>query len=346
MRRLLTLSLSVILGLPVTVLAQTGSEPEFGQFLGARESLHPQWFKQSFLDFEEDIAEATAQNKRLILYFHQRGCPYCNKLIEDNFGNATIAGKVRKHFDLIAINMWGDREVIQVGGKLFTEKTLAQALNVNFTPTLLFFNENKKTVLRLDGYHPPADFALALDYVSGKKERQSDYANYVANLQQGKKHGKLNEAEGILSPPYDISRLLGDKPLAVLFEEPDCENCNLLHNKTFADSGADELLQRFNIIQLNRWSDSEVIKPDGTPTTARQWALQLGLAYSPAIIFFDTAGNHVLSLTAMFRTFHILSAFDYVASGVFQSQPGFQRYLSERSKHIRATGADVDIWRY
>ncbi|MBC7945625.1 MAG: hypothetical protein H7X91_10275, partial [Burkholderiales bacterium] len=35
------------------------------------------WFKASFLDFRDDISEARANDKRLILYFSMVGCPYC-----------------------------------------------------------------------------------------------------------------------------------------------------------------------------------------------------------------------------------------------------------------------------
>ena len=37
----------------------------------------PAWFKQSFLDIREDVAEAAANDQRVVLYFYQVGCPYC-----------------------------------------------------------------------------------------------------------------------------------------------------------------------------------------------------------------------------------------------------------------------------
>ena len=49
---------------------------ELGAFLGAMDTEHPGWFKESFLDFEEDIEEAAAEGRRLVLYFWQTGCPY------------------------------------------------------------------------------------------------------------------------------------------------------------------------------------------------------------------------------------------------------------------------------
>jgi hypothetical protein len=62
--------IAAILALATSVAAQ-----ELGDYAGARETEHPDWFKESFLDFEEDIEEATANGKRVMLYFWQRGCP-------------------------------------------------------------------------------------------------------------------------------------------------------------------------------------------------------------------------------------------------------------------------------
>ena len=47
----------------------------------------PDWFKVSFLDLFEDIEEAADNNKRLMVYYYQDGCPYCKKLLEDNFAH-------------------------------------------------------------------------------------------------------------------------------------------------------------------------------------------------------------------------------------------------------------------
>ena len=35
----------------------------------------PPWFQETFLDFREDVREAAAQGKRLLVYFGQDGCP-------------------------------------------------------------------------------------------------------------------------------------------------------------------------------------------------------------------------------------------------------------------------------
>src|SRR5436309_1817133 len=118
----------------------------------------PSWFAGTFLDFREDIADAAKEHKRLLVYFGQDGCPYCKRLMVTNFAQRAIVDKARRHFVAIALNMWGDREVTWIDGMVITEKALARKLEVQFTPTILFFDEKGKVVARLNGYYPPAQF--------------------------------------------------------------------------------------------------------------------------------------------------------------------------------------------
>jgi thioredoxin-related protein len=347
-------SLLAVLFAAPAVLAQSAGEQDsgdhtgkpLGEYLGAKLTTHPDWFKQSFLEFEEDIAEAAAEGKRLILYFHQDGCPYCNLLVEHNFTDSVLGDKVQEHFDLVAINLWGDREVVQVGGRQFTEKTLAEALNVDFTPTLLFFAEDRDVVLRLDGYLPPEEFEVALNYVINRLEDQQTFTQYLAANREPPGVGKIRRFEQAMAPPYDLSGLAGDRPVAILFEEPDCPDCDLLHEKTFRDPAAGPLLADLDVVQLNRWSDTPLTLPDGTRTTASAWASELGIGYLPAIVLLDAGGEEILRVNAQFRTFHILGALDYAVSGAWRQEPNFQRYLSARAERIREQGIDVDIWKY
>lgn len=57
------------------------------------------------MDFSEDLEEAANNNKHVMTYFHQNSCPYCSKLVEDNFHNASLVAKLQKDFDVIETNM-------------------------------------------------------------------------------------------------------------------------------------------------------------------------------------------------------------------------------------------------
>jgi hypothetical protein len=47
-----------------------------GDFLGAETiDVLPDWFKTTFMDFSEDLEEAHAKGRHVMIYFHQNGCP-------------------------------------------------------------------------------------------------------------------------------------------------------------------------------------------------------------------------------------------------------------------------------
>jgi len=321
-----------------------------GGYFGAKTATHPEWFKESFLDLEEDIADATSNDKRLVAYFWQPGCPYCSQLWDDNFSQKKIVEDFRKNFEIVALNMWGDKEVVSVGGNDYTEKSFSEALGIKYTPTLLFFDENKKVVHQLNGYIPPEDFQRSMNFVSGKHEKTQTFGEYsldkTASSNSG--DGKLHAEDFFTSPSYDLNRSekKGDDYLAVFFEGKNCKNCDLLHEKTLKDEITRNLVKQFSSVQLNRFADTQVITPAGKTTTAKDWANKLGISYLPAMVFFDKEGKEVMRIDAQMRTFHIQSVFDYVLTGAYKTELNFQRYISARADKVRERGTDVDIFSY
>jgi thioredoxin-related protein len=137
---------------PLAALAQAANSQTFDI---------PPWFSETFLDLREDVREAARAGKRLMVYFGQDGCPYCKALMQTNFSQARIVDKSRRKFVGIALNVWGDRVVTGFDGAEVSEKDFARAMGVQFTPTLVFFNEKGGVVARLNGYYPPHRFEAA-----------------------------------------------------------------------------------------------------------------------------------------------------------------------------------------
>jgi thioredoxin-related protein len=337
----------LLLVLCLTLLTGTGvCASEKGRFLGAEESEPPAWFRQSFLELNEDVREAAANHKRVMLYFHQANCPYCSRLVKENFTRPDIVAAMRKNLESIAVNMWGDREVIATDGKTYTEKSLAAALRVNYTPTLIFLDEQGKVALRLNGYYPPERFRLALDYVAGHKETELGFHEYLASRLTAAKPGGLHPEPFFLPPPYALARnrLSASRPLAVFFEQADCRDCDRLHEQILADPDTRALVEQFESVQLDMAADTPVITPGGQRTTASAWAGDLDLGYVPSIVFFDRQGKEVMRIDAFLKSFHVQSVFDYVLQEAYLTEPSFQRFISERAERLREEGIDVDIW--
>jgi thioredoxin-related protein len=305
----------------------------------------PQWFKTSFLDFREDIAEAKKEGRRLMVYFGQDGCPYCRELMRVNFSQKEIADSARRHFDAIAINIWGDREVVWLDRKVYTEKTFSALMKIQFTPTLLFFDEQGKIVLRLNGYYPPHRFAAALEYVAGRHESRISFADYLAQSVREEASGRLHDQPYFMRPPFNLARTARSaKPLAVLFEQKECAACDELHRTGLTRSAVRSLVGKFDVVRLELFGRARVVTPDARELTEERWARELRIAYTPTLVFFDVKGREVFRVEGYVRPFHLESGFDYVASGAYRRQPSFQRYLQSRAERIRKTGGEVELW--
>lgn len=99
------------------------------------------WMRDTFKDLREDLAEANAEGKRLVVIVEQRGCIYCTKMHEDIFSRPEIDNYIRDNFYVVQLNLYGDLEVTDFDGEVLTEKQAAQKWGLLFTPSILFLPE-------------------------------------------------------------------------------------------------------------------------------------------------------------------------------------------------------------
>jgi thioredoxin-related protein len=172
-RGILTGAMSALLGpaLPRRARAQA---------VLTEDGLHRQsWFIDSLLELADDLDAAARQGKRFVVMWEMRGCPYCAKTHEVNFARPDIAQFVPAHFDVLQLNILGDREVVDFDGARLPEKRLAAKYGVRGTPTFQFFREPSaglaerkpmdREVARLFGYTEPDRFLATFKRVAEQK---------------------------------------------------------------------------------------------------------------------------------------------------------------------------------
>lgn len=305
----------------------------------------PRWFAETFLDFREDIADASRERKRLMVYFGQDGCPYCKLLMTTTFSETRIVDKAQRGLVAVALNLWGDREVTWIDGRKMSEKDLGRALGVQFTPTLLFFNEKAEVIVRLNGYQPPHRMDATLDYVTQRLETRQPYAAFMEKASKEPASARLNDQPFFLRPPHKLQRTGSGKPLLVVFERTHCASCDELHRDSFTRPDIRKLLQAFDVVRLEPRDGSALVDPAGRATSAAAWSRELGISYAPTMLFYDRSGREVFRVEGYARPFHVTAALAYVAEAGYLKEPSFQRYLQARADAMRHRGENVDLWK-
>ena len=332
-------------GLLFSTLALAWVAPAAAQQASPQAIDIPAWFTESFLDFEDEAAQAAREGKRLMLYFGQDGCPYCRELMVNAFSQRAIVDKAKAALMAVALNIWGSREVTWIGGARMTEKELARLLKVQFTPTLLFLDEKARVVARLNGYQTPARVAATIAYVTSKQESQRTLAEHLARQPPDAARPQLADEPFFAPPPYDLRRKPGAKPLAVLFETRSCQPCDELHDQAFKRAAVKAQLARLDVVRLPLADAVELVDPRGRKVVASAWARELQVPYSPTWVFFGDDGQEAFRVDGYVRAFHLAGALEYAATQGWRSEPQFQRWLQAKAERERAAGRPVDLWK-
>lgn len=299
---------------------------------------YPPWFKQSFLALDEDLQEAIDKDKKgIVVYFGQKRCAYCKMLIDVNLQTPDIERYTRENFDVIPIDIWSPEEVTTPAGETMSQRDYSLKLGTNFTPSLVFYNADGEIALRLRGYYPPYQFRAALEFVAGGHYQREAFPVYMARGDQTLRF----EAEDMVEqpffspPPYNLdrSRFPAELPLVVFFEQGNCHACDILHTQPLQRKVVRDLFGQLESIQLNMWSNTPIVKPDGERSTAQQWARDLGIFYAPSIVFFDKHGDEIIRVDSVVRLFRLRNVLNYVLSGGYLAEPNFLRW-SARTRRI------------
>ena len=130
MRRLLVACLAMVLAFGVQA-AELGDD-----------GLHKApWMRDTFKDLSEDLAEANAEGKRLLVMFEQRGCIYCTKMHNEVFPDPAVTASLEENYFVVQLNLHGDIEVTDFDGDTLSEKDIARKWGVLFTPSMMFLPE-------------------------------------------------------------------------------------------------------------------------------------------------------------------------------------------------------------
>jgi len=321
------------------VLLSNAATEKRGEISGGVAHVAPSWFKESFLKIQDDVDEATEENKHVILFFQLNGCPYCDRMLTESFQTEPLTAYIQDHFDTIAINVGGDREIVFNEEITVIEKELAEMLKVRATPAIVFLNSENKSVVRVNGYRSPERFEQVLHYVNEKGYEQGTLADYLdKNLQ--KDVYKLRE-NTLFTQTKDLSAVEG--PLAILFEDGSCYDCNELHDNILPRDEVQAELNSFTLVRLDADSDEEIIDVDGSKTTPRTMASKYEMIYRPGILLFDDK-TLARRYDSLLFPHHFKEGFRYVSGGYYKTQD-YGDYSEARTEELLAQGVNIDLGR-
>lgn len=297
----------------------------------------PAWFKDSFLEIAEDAEEAGEADRHVMIFFNLNDCPYCARMLDESFRSEPNMGLIQTHFDVIALNVLGDREVVFNDEITVTEKQLAEILEVRATPGVMFFDADNKPVARADGYRAPERFRQVLEYVAGKAYRDMSLQTFLDRNVAKDVYALRDNA--VFSNTTDLASVPG--PLMVILEDGGCYDCAEFHDGILADPRVGAEMAAYTVVRLDTGSQAMIIDPAGESMTAAGLADKHRMFYRPGILIFDE-GNLIRRMDSLIYPHHLKENLRYVSGGFYRSQ-AYQDYSAARTEELLSSGTDIDL---
>jgi thioredoxin-related protein len=310
-----------------------------GQVVGGVAHPLPEWFKESFLEIADDVDEAKQENRHVMLFFDLNGCPYCARMLDESFKAEPNSSYIQENFDVIAINIQGDREVAFNEEIMVKEKQLAEILKVYSTPALVFLDEDNQTIARVNGYRAPQRFRQVLEFVATRSYRTTGLAQYMqARLERNVYQLRDNP---LFTETRDLSAIEG--PLMLIFEDGGCYDCEEFHDAILGDERIRAEIGAFTVVRLDADSSEPIRDFYGDETTPAELADKYEMIYRPGVLLFED-GNLLRRHDSLTFPHHFSESLRYVGRGIYQ-QTDYRSYTQQYREELLEAGVDIDLGR-
>jgi len=327
----------VVAAVLLMVAGPAGAETIPGKMKGGVNYSLPPWFKSSFLHFRDDVEEARQQGRHVMVFLHLDQCPYCARMLQENFVSGETRDFVQKHFDVIGINIRGGAEVLWIDGATYSERALAGQLKAFATPTIVFLDLDGNKLLQLTGYRDPRALRHALEYVQSKSYRSQTFTAYLAARDKPAVYTLRNHPQFATATNFKGYQ----KPLAILFEDRQCAECARFHDKTLNHPDVLAEMKKFQFVRLDTGSSQPIVALDGKTMTPAQWAKALDLSYRPAVVLFNE-GREIFRVDGRLYHFHFKETLRYVSGGYFKRYDSYPSYNAARRDELLKQGIDIN----
>jgi len=312
---------------------------EEGKFVRIEPIKYPSWFKPSFFNLQQELAEARENGKRgVVVMLGFEGCHTCRALLKTTFSDKNIITRLRKQYDVIGMDIFSELDVITPDGTATIVRDYAEQVSARMTPTLLFYGSENVLLVKIVGFYPPEKFQHVLDYIDEAHYSTMTLSDYLDDKRISSTSGikSVTRDTALFGHPdhtLDVIDRSDQRHLLVVFEHPDCNSCDRFHQRVLAYPVVRKKFPQFRTVQLDATDNtSHVHLPDGRILKPGQWYDELQLAYDVVTVFFDETGNEVLRHDGEIGRYRMAYTMDYVLAKGYLTDKQVLRWVKKRKQ--------------
>lgn len=123
-----------------------------------------------------------------------------------------------------------------------------------------------------------------------------------------------------------------EKFLVLFFNQAGCPYCDKMRSRVHPSAKIMKYFTKhFTMMETDIKGNLDIVMPDGTEGTERDFAKKYRVRATPVFIFYDKDGSSALRTTGYLDTKQFYLAGKYVVEGVHKTGKSFFRYLQEQN---------------
>ncbi|MGB3750278.1 MAG: thioredoxin fold domain-containing protein [Arcobacteraceae bacterium] len=135
------------------------------------------------LNLNAVIDNATKEGKQVAVYFHMSNCVYCTRMGNRTFKDPDVIKRLEKSFVVVDAKI-DDTQTIVFDKTSYSKKDFANSIDVDFYPTVLFFDKDYYVTYMVRGYRDNKKFQEILKFIETKSYESMDFFDYERQIKE------------------------------------------------------------------------------------------------------------------------------------------------------------------
>ena len=134
------------------------------------------------LNINKVLEHAVKQNKQVMFFFHIPRCPYCERMLKENFKDKKTLDQIEKYFILVDVYS-ADKGTVVYNEFSGSRKEFSKYLGASAVPATFFMNIKGKVIHKAIGYRNTSELLAEIKYIGTKSYLKQDLDTFASELE-------------------------------------------------------------------------------------------------------------------------------------------------------------------
>lgn len=139
-------------------------------------------FAKDVINIDEKIAQAQKEEKNIMFYFHIPDCPYCTRMLDENFKDEKILNLIKGNLILVDIYT-AEKKDFKFKDFKGSAKEFAKHIGINAYPATLFMDKNAKVLHKAIGYRNIQEYIYEIKYITTQSNKKMDLEKFIFKME-------------------------------------------------------------------------------------------------------------------------------------------------------------------